>query len=66
MEFSVEKIIRSIREVKLYLEAEDKLNENTRAAVLTFPEMIIDLNDLNKQNIKKSDNSIKKNILERF
>ena len=48
MEFSAEKIIRSIREVKLYLEAEDKLNENTRAAVLTFPEMIIDLDDLNK------------------
>ncbi len=65
-EFSAEKIIRSIREVKLYLEAEDKLNENTRVAVLTFPEMIIDLDDLNKENNKKSNNILKKDILNKF
>ena len=44
-EFSVEKLIRSQREVRLMAEAMNYLNKTTRVAIATFPETVIDLDE---------------------
>ena len=44
-EFSVEKLIRSQREVRLMAEAMNYLNKTTRVAIITFPETVIDLDE---------------------